>query len=265
MQLRSFDTIDQRVLAALEFLDANTGARITAPLSLSCEGYGFLRNRAGLYVINQVVADHWRERRLRKHLASFEAPLSQPGPGSEHELVTVTDPKAQYLPQIFDTALPRVGDDLRTPIQVELYPSPTALVAPNWSGIRCSLRGNGDLPLIGARVRLIRDSDDVVLGQSFTDERGEALVIAVGIPVIDFSAPANGNGQGQGNGAVGAATTLARLSIETRSTSGWPPHPDRFAANTTAWRPVQGALPQLNLRTGQILTKGLSFSLEPQP
>ena len=140
------------------------------------------------------------------------------------------------------------------------------------------------MPLIRAR----RKSDNTTLAEGFTDQRGEAFVPIIGIPVIDFvtepvedtdnggSFPGDddengiggfdGNGNGNGNGAVSTKTVKAVIEILTpKSTDSWPPNPQAIEDDPQSWIPVSGAMPEPDLQTGKIITENLGLEVKPQP
>ena len=275
---------DRRILGGIRIVDASTGEMVTAPLTLSADRLSFKRNRSGIFAVIGIAPGTVEEAALAKHITAFATPPAQPDPGSVNFTVTVSDPRQTYIPRRFTLDLPR-GENWHLPIDVALHPTPAAPVGPNWSGLRASLNrqeGEDSVPLAGARLTIIRDSDDKVLGRGFADRRGEVLAIAVGIPVIDFTAPAipaangDGNGDGNGNGndggnggapppaAVGAKTIATRIEIHTGPGDPWPPDPAAIEANGKTWVPVDGALPTPELRTGRLETAGLNLLLQPQ-
>ncbi len=252
---------ERRILAGVRFRDASTGETVMSPLEISSDRLSFTRNRSGRPGVTGIRPQGAAEEQLAAHLAAFSDAPAQPAADSLAFAAVVTDPSSLYIPRAFSIGLPR-GDDWADPIEIDLYPAPAATVGPNWSGLRASLRQQDDTPLTGARVRILRDSDGTELGQGYSDQRGEVLAIAVGIPVIDFTTtppPANGGSQ-----AVGAKTVTARIEIHTGPGESWPPDPAAIDANGQAWEPTQGALPKPELRTGRLETADLALLLQPQ-
>jgi len=272
-------TVERRVLAGIRFVDAATGGHVGAPLILESPKLAFARNRIGLFAVTRLRPETIEERTLAAHLDAFDEAPALPAAGSVDFAVTVSDPKEQYLPRRFAISLPR-GDDWKEPIEVELSPAPTALLAPNWSGVRASLRrrqDGEDVPLVGARLTVIRDSDGEVLAHGFSDERGEVLVVVVGIQVIDFTSPtppddggdsdgADGDGDGDDDAPeIGANHVATRIEIHTGpGDDPWPPDPAAIEAEGQAWEPVDGALPTPALRTGRVETADLQLLLQPE-
>ena len=163
--------------------------------------------------------------------------------------------------------LPR-GAAAASALSVNMYPSPSAPIGQNWSGVRASLKTaapGGELPLAGARLSLLRASDDEVLGSGISDARGEVLAVAVGIPVIDFTTNAGPSPTPAPQPApVGTKKVPVKLIIETAPGRPWPTDPDAITSNGQSWVPVSGALPTLELETGHIVSDGLDLLLKPQ-
>ena len=156
-ELRELERLEDRALAALRFVDGPTGREVGRPLRLrALDGEAvFVRNRSGL----QVIAS-WTE--LAAHLPrrlSLALPRDPEGEGEE--------------------------DSLFRPRVVRLFPAARSRTGPNWSVLRVTLTedGTGDA-LGGGLVRVRRNGD--VLARGLTDGRGEALVAAVGVPLLTF-------------------------------------------------------------------------------
>ena len=275
---RSRSLLDRRVLGAFELYDAATEERITAPMHLVSERLNFVRNRSGLQVIDGLAPEGAEERKLAAHLDSFEKPPTTPGIGSLSFRVAVSDPSGRYVSRTCSVALP-LGQQVMQPVRVAMYPAASAPLGQNWAGVRATLlreTADGEAPLAGARLSLLREDDDAVLGSGISDARGEVLAVAVGLPVIDFTTapPVNGNGIGNGNGngpggpapaPIGTKKVPAKLRIETGPGRPWPADPDAIETNGQEWVPVSGDLPSIELETGSIRTAGLRLLLEPKP
>lgn len=269
--------IDRRVLGALELLDAATGERITAPMQITSPSLRFVRNRSGFHVVNGLVPRTAQQEQLAQHLDAFDAAPGGLADGDVSFPVEIADPTGRYLPRMHTIDLPR-GAQAATPIPVEMFLSPAGAVGQNWSGIRATLKQQvpgGEIPLAGARVSLIRDSDDQLLGSGISDARGEVLALAVGIPIIDFTVapppsptpapvPTPSPAPTPAPAPVGTKKVATRLLIETAPGLPWPTDPDAITATGQIWVPVAGNLPTLELETGRILADGLSFLLEPE-
>ena len=209
--------LDRRVLAALRFRDAVTGATVAGPLDVRAPGARWIRNRRGWWVLAQAPG-------LEAHTAAFRAPPAAPAVGSVPLAVRVADPAGRYLPRVAALALPRDPDPAKAakpeslfqPVEIDLFPSPAASVSPNWAVLRVSASG-ADGPLAGALLRVVRKaSPSTVLGRGMTDARGEALVAVAGIPVTTWE---------EGQGSVLATEVEARVDLFWQAGAG-PPDPD---------------------------------------
>jgi hypothetical protein len=207
------ETVDRRVLAALRFRDAVTGATVAGPLDVRAPGARWIRNRRGWWVLASVPG-------LEAHTTAFAAPPATPKVGSVPLTVRVADPAGRYLPRVASVALPRDPDPAKAakpeslfqPVEVDLFPSPAGPVSPNWAVLRVSAP---DAP--GALVRVVRKAaPDTVLGRGMTDARGEALVAVAGIPVTTWE---------EGQGSVLATEVEARVDLLWQAGAG-PPDPD---------------------------------------
>jgi hypothetical protein len=185
---RELERVESRVLGALRFVDAGTGADVSGPLTLrALEGRArFIRNLRGL----QVLAS-WSG--LPEHEASFADPPAQPAIGTAELPFTVVEPSGRYLPRLVTLALPRDPDpanagsegSLFRPVVVPLYPAPGAPIGANWAVLRVTVTdtASGDR-LGGALLRALRNDD--VLARGLTDGRGEGLLALVGVPMVTF-------------------------------------------------------------------------------
>ena len=181
------ERVDRRVLGALRCVDATTLMPIDEPLAVSAPGARLLRNRSGLYVIQS-----WT--RLATHEDVFEAPPAAPAVGSESLVVDVRDLSGRYLSRRVAIALPRdptpanleLAGSLFRPVDVPMYPAPSAPTGANWVELRATVRetATGD-GLGGALLRVV--SAGTVLARGLTDWRGEAFVPVAGVPITTWS------------------------------------------------------------------------------
>lgn len=199
---RPLERLERRVLCALRFVDASTGALVREPLVVSVAGARVQRNRSALWVLDQVPA-------LATHEAAFDAPPALLPLGSVALPLTVSDPTGRYLPRRAALALPRdaapsnaaTPASLFQPIGIRLFPAAAAAIGANWALLRVSVAeaGSGDA-LGGVLLRLTRPDAPLAFGLS--DWRGEALVAVPGVPVTTWST---------GPGAVVASEVDAQL------------------------------------------------------
>jgi|CXWL01.1.fsa_nt_gi hypothetical protein len=182
------DTLTRRVLAAVRAVDGVTGQQILSPLSVTGDGASWVRNRRGLYVLCEAPG-------LELHQSTFLHPPASPPVESLALVVDLHDPKRIYLSRRQTIRLPRDPDPSRAgmegslfhPIDSRLYLSPVAPTLSAWSVIRATVVREGtDIGLGGALIRVTRVSDGSVLARGLSDDRGEALVAVLGIPVTTW-------------------------------------------------------------------------------
>ena len=196
---REVERQELRVLGAIEFVDATTGARVDAPLLLAPAGAAaagavprLTRNHAGLYVLRE-----WSG--LADHALAFLAPPPLPAVGALRLDFTVADPAGDYLPRAFRMALPRdpdparrgSADSLFVPHRVELMRAARAPLGANWSrlDVRVAETASGDA--LGGALVEVRDTHGALLARGVTDWRGEAVLPVAGVPVTTWSEDAD--------------------------------------------------------------------------
>ena len=272
---REVERQERRVLGAIEFVDATTGARIDAPMVLTPAGASaagapprLVRNHAGLTVLQQ-----WAP--LAAHAEAFLAPPSAPAVGTLRLDFTVADPAGDYLPRAFAMALPRdpdparrgAADSLFTPQRVELMRSTRAPLGANWSrlDVRVADAASGD-GLGGALVEVRAADGGALLARGITDWRGEAVLPVAGVPITTWSSDP---------GAVVATEIAVRLrafflpAVGVRTTSaaadaGRPPavlpapDPDRLAADPAV---RAGDPAELSIAAGRMRAVRLAVAL----
>lgn len=185
------ERVDNRVLGAIRWIDANSRAPISLPLVATSESLRFVRNLSGLSVVLQ--ADG-----LEKHMETFD--LNDLAEEDEVDVGTidlegqVIDPTATYMPTKFTLSLPRnpspeliepdkhrPANSLFVPMEVELLPSPSARVPAGWAQIRLLIADAGGKAIPNALARVVSVDDDTILGCGLSDSRGETLVAVAGL------------------------------------------------------------------------------------
>jgi hypothetical protein len=232
------EDVDRRVLGALRLVDAITGQRVTERLDVAAAGVTFVRNLSGDLVIRSVTAAV--SAALRAHGFAFGAAPAEPAVGALELDVRIADPRHRYLPRRVGVALPRdpdptnasSPDSLFQPVIVRMHRSAAGAVAGGWSVIRAHVTGPGGAGVLaGALIRVLRASDDTLLGGGVTDERGEALIAVAGVPVTTFDA---GNGDEEADdvaeGPVLITSVPVTLQVVFDEEAGWPPDPDDLEA-----------------------------------
>lgn len=185
--------VERRVLGALEFVSAATGARVAAPLRVAADGLTIRRNASGLVVL-------WRARGLDAHEDAFLAPPATPSPQSLGFDLDIDDPAHRYLSRRAHIELPRQAaptsdpDSVLLPIRIALMPAPATPMAPAWTVLRVRVvAGSTPQPRKGIanaylRATLALDKPRVVT--AMTDARGEGLFVVPGVnPVVAMAGP----------------------------------------------------------------------------
>lgn len=177
------EQVERRVLGAIAFVHAVTGARVLGRLQVGGVGITLTPNRSGLYVVR--AADGFGD-----YVQRFDTPPT-PLPAGTNFVVTVTDPQQQFLSRSFTLALPRastpVGDaqSVLNPLVVALCPAAGAPTAPGWAVLRLRAQAAGDAlhtGLVNLLVRVAPQIAGVAPQTAMTDANGEALVAVAGAP-----------------------------------------------------------------------------------
>lgn len=204
------EALIDRVLCAVRFIDATTGAHVTSPLKLKADKpMTWRRNASGAYVL-------WRALGLDAHTgdadglddtgfeALFKEPPGTPAAGSLSFVVTVEEPSGEYLPRSFELRLPRAKPGLFEPVKVSLYRSTAARPEGIGARLYATVRDDGSPSrrVPGARVKVIVNSVEV--GRGVTGANGEAVIELTRLATFTTSG---------GGGAV----TTDRFSAEVRA------------------------------------------------
>jgi len=216
-------TVDRRVLGAFQCVDAITRQPVLDRV-LASTGELDLRPKAnGVFVVFGAPG-------MRALTTQFEPKLPWPAPTPF--IVSLTPAGGRYLPRRVSIALPRSPTPMTDasssmiPQAVTLFPSAAAIPGGNWAVVRASVtRGASTNGIAFAVLRLVRDSDSVVLATGMSGSNGEALLAVPGIGVTS-----NPNGGGAVTTATIDATLTALVSPDTLSAvaadPGWLPNPD---------------------------------------
>lgn len=187
-RIRIKETIDQRYLGAVRFVDNTTRGIVRRPLHIEAQGLRFVISQSHLHVIASAKG-------LENHLSSFDNPPDQPGVESLEFHLTISDPLQEYLPRTKAIKLPRNPDpesdnSLFQPIKISMFSSATGRLSSNWSIIRASVidaeKADPEVPIPGALLRIIREDENKLIGSGVTDKRGEVLIVVPGIPTTNF-------------------------------------------------------------------------------
>lgn len=258
-QIKIKETIDSRVLGALRLVDNATKNPVGRGLHVFADGLKFFPNRSMLYVISHA-------RGLESHLTAFENPPdssapSEPDIGSQQFNVTIQDPLGQYLTRSVQLSLPLNPDpeennSIFNPIEVPLFSSSIYNLNPNWSIIRTSvfdlahINDENPVPVQGALFRILNNTDDVIAA-GMSDQRGEAVIIAPGIPVSDFAREDDPEIEDPelddedlepdhldylASGSVVEMETPVKLTVVVSPDTPWPADPEKMEENIEDWQ-----------------------------
>lgn len=225
------ERVEVRALAAVRFVDAVTGLRVTSPLVVRASGVEWMRNLQNWYVV-----------------------LKARGISAPFELV-VTDPAGRYLPRRCTVPFPRDPDPARAgradslfrPVDVRLFRAPNAPTAPGWAVVRASVtHRESDEPLPGALIRVVRRHPPrAVLARGMSDARGEALVAVPGIPVTTWE---------ESSDRVLTAEVEVRVQVYWDPEGGEVPDPDDVEERRSRLRVRSRSV---TLAAGRVLVKAL--------
>lgn len=185
--------VERRVLGALEFVSAATGARVAEPLRISADGLTTRRNASGLVVL-------WSARGLEPHNDVFLEPPGTPAVESVGFDLDIEDPSRRYLPRRAHIDLPRKAapetdpDSVLVPIRIELMPAPATPTTGTATVLRVRVAAAATpVPRKGianAYLRATLALDPPRLATAMTDARGEGVLVVAGVdPVVATPGP----------------------------------------------------------------------------
>ena len=256
------EAVDRRVLGAFRVVDAITGNSVRDPLTVSTAPLTVRPNRSAIYVVFNAPG-------MEKLTDEFDPPAWQDPSNFE---VSIQDPGLRYLPRRANVQAPRklpIPVDPATvladptvvfnPQEVKLFPSPAAVLSPNWAVIRVSIVQSGVTTRAGlawAVVQATRTDNNALLATTVSDKRGEALLAIPGLgPEIS----------GSDSGAVTKATVGITLTAWfdpsiTNQPAGWIPNPDDVLNNLTS-PPLKKGSFNTQIGPGQTVSQSLAISL----
>lgn len=252
------ENVDRRVLGAFVCVDAITGNSVVPAIPVTAPLWTVTPNRSGIYVI-------FNGPKLNSLTDQFIPSGTWPAPVSFE--VSLQDPSLRYLPRRANVQapvavpayppVPTTPTGVFAPQQVSVYPSPAAVIGPNWAAIHASVTIQGTNPPQGlpwAVLQVVRNSDSTVLATGQTDANGEALLAVVGLTV-----QANTGGTGPVTVSTVAATITAYFdpSVLTQP-AGWIPNPDDILTNLTN-PALKSSSQAVELTSGQEMA--LSFAI----
>jgi len=193
----------------------------------------------------------------------FSEAAVEPAIGTQSIKLTISDPAQQYLPRHLQINLPRdadpahsgQSDSLFRPLTVKLYAAASAALQTNWSTVRVAVTrqqaGADDTPVAGALLRVVRNSDRKILSSGLSDQRGEALVVVPGIPIVQFADEEDSAGDAESDtpSPVMVSEISATLEVSLPAHAQWPVDPDELERNHDS---NLVASKSLTLRTGRM-------------
>lgn len=235
-----FDT-GRRFLAGVRFTDAVTGAPTRAVMRVAGAGLELVANRRGVLGVRaargfSALVDHTDP--------SVATPVFPAVPATSVDFEIVAwDADERYVPRRFTLTLPRPWSDgegsLFEPVDVPMYPDPTARLSGNWAVVRGRVVDLAGEPIPGALVRVRRapveegDPPGEVLARGLTAplvhpawpdrarrSAGEFVVPVAGLPVTTW-----------GSGEEVIETTVAavvEVVVDPAAPRDRPPHPDEI-------------------------------------
>lgn len=181
------ERIEQRVLGAIEFIDALTGVRVREALKVKAPSLRLSVNASSLYVIRDAA-------KLTAHTAAFAAPPATPAFEAEAYPLQISDPQRRYLARAAQVKLPRKDlpasdpGSLLRPVQVAVYPSMARPVDPAWASARVFVyvtESGNRIGVANALLKLTPGLDSAEARYALTDRNGEALLAVAGVqPVL---------------------------------------------------------------------------------
>jgi hypothetical protein len=191
------EMVDRRILAALRPVDAVTRLPLRTAIQVSAERCRTVRNSQGYVMLLEAPG-------LREYVHSFAEP-ADPVPPLPLLTLRVEAPGGRYLPRRVMLRLPRDPspvapgadpgpDSILTPVQVELFPTPSAQTQVGWAVLRVTAHHTttGErLPWTWVEVWDVAGNPSNPRARGLADARGEALVAVPGIPP---TLPAPGGG-----------------------------------------------------------------------
>lgn len=230
---------DRRVFGALRFVNSVDDSQISHPLEVTAAPplpglpnpaefipIRILRNNRGLRVIQSGTALPQNvATQLSDYAGKFDPTPQEPAHDTLTARLRVVDPTGAYLPADFNVSLPRNAAggrvvDLLRPLDVRMYPSPSAALASGWAALRvlvwreipaptpADANAVRIVPLRGALVRALEEVENTPaadlneLGSGLTEWRprldgqpanaAEALVALRDVLVTRWSRQLNG-------------------------------------------------------------------------
>ncbi|MGB8908503.1 MAG: hypothetical protein WCC84_07110 [Candidatus Cybelea sp.] len=245
------ESVDRRILGAFRCVDSVTGNVVAEPsLLISNPQWSIKPNLSGTYVIFDGPGFNM--------LTTQFVPTTNPWPSAVSFEVTIVDPALRYLPRCASVNAPLAVPSLFSPQTINVFPSPAAPTAPNWSIIHASVINSATSQgLPWAVLQITRTSDNTVIGSGATDSRGEALLAVPGLKGQIGQSPSGPVFQPTLPVTVAAWFDPSVLA----QPAGWIPDPDAIFQNLTKTNNFKSATQAAELGVGQDLTMSLAITL----
>jgi hypothetical protein len=176
-----------RVLGAVRFVDATTGAAVRSPIELeSDEATTWQRNASGAYVVVRAAGfDAYTGHDPTLTDAQMEALFrSPPVVPTAARRFTATAPSEEYLPRRFVLTLPRAGDNLFAPLEVPLYRATSARPFGAGPRLYVSVQDDRKPPVAIPGALVVVTIDGAEACRTTTGPTGEAVVELVERPTF---------------------------------------------------------------------------------
>jgi hypothetical protein len=182
------ERVERRILGAIEFVDAWTGARVRDALTLDAPRLRLTRNASSLYVIRD--ADG-----LAAYTEAFDKP---PVVAADGYALVVSDPQRRYLARSVRVMLPRKDaaatdpDSFLNALRIPLYPSMARNAEPAWPKLRAFVFVTDGAKRVGvanALLRLTPAPAGLAPAIALTDANGEAFLAVPGAPPVLSGTP----------------------------------------------------------------------------
>jgi hypothetical protein len=182
------EDVERRVWVALRPIDAVSRMPLDAALRVHGAGQRWLGNRTGLLVLHELSEPAAQRGEFEDYEDSFPAPTAV---AAVTIRATLEDPQGRYLARTVAITLPRsdvaavgVLPPLFEPIDVPMYPAPSAPLAAPWAALRVRAERGGQ-PAGGCAITVHEVGDTTaLLGRGQSDARGEAVIAVPGVPLF---------------------------------------------------------------------------------
>jgi hypothetical protein len=186
--MASPDLLDRRALALIRLMDVY-GRPVEGPVRIESDGVRSVAKGPGEHAILSAPG-------LEDHVSAFEAPPGTPAIQFMHILLDLTPAATHVAPRRFDLRLPRDPDpahaaqdaSLFRAAEVEMLPSPRALLTGSACALRVTVRRKDDKRLVEHALVRAQSDNGLFAARALTDARGEACLLFAALP-LSFVGP----------------------------------------------------------------------------